>query len=71
MDSRKHQDWLYGTTGKDDRPNDLGYWIGYKIVEAYYRKAPDKKKAIADVLNISNSSGILAESGYLSKYLGK
>jgi hypothetical protein len=40
-------------------------------VEAYYRKAPDKKKAIADVLNISNSSGILVESGYLSKYLGK
>jgi hypothetical protein len=23
---------------KDDRPNDLGYWIGYKITEAYFNK---------------------------------
>lgn len=71
MHSKKHKGWLYGSPGKDDRPNDLGYWMGYKIVQAYYEKGEVKKKAIAEILDISNSSRIMAESGYLSKYLGK
>ncbi len=32
------RDWFYWTSKKDDRHNDLGYWIGYKICEAYFNK---------------------------------
>lgn len=64
-----YTDWLYGTSGKDDRPNDLGYWIGYKIAEAFFNKQTDKKQAINDILNIENPLEFLHESGYLDKYL--
>jgi hypothetical protein len=69
MDKNEFTDWLYGVSGKDDRPNDLGYWIGYKIVAAYYAKAADKKQAIKDILWVTDYKDLLTKSGYLSKYL--
>ena len=39
------QDWLYN--GKD-----YGYFIGYKICKSYYDNAKDKKKAIADIIEL-------------------
>ena len=45
MYEQDYQDWLYGTSGKDDRPNDLGYWMGYKIVVSYYAKQSNKRAA--------------------------
>jgi len=62
-------DWLYGTSGKDDRPNDLGYWISYKISEAYFDKQKDKKQAISDILNIEDPMDFTKKSGYLNNYL--
>ena len=64
-----YQDWLYGTSKKDDRPNDLGYWIGYKICEAYFNKQPDKHKAIDDIINIKDPFQFLKESGLLDSYI--
>lgn len=58
------QDWLYETSGKDSRPNDLGYWIGYEIVKAYFDKADDKKLAVNHILNIEDYDRFLKESGY-------
>ena len=66
-----NQDWLYGTTGKDDRPNDLGYWIGYKICEAYFNKQTDKHKAIDEIINIKNPFQFLKESGFLDQYIAE
>ncbi len=60
-----YTDWLYGTSGKDKRPNDLGYWIGYKITEAYFNKQVDKKQAINDILNITDPMDLLQKSSYL------
>ncbi|CAM2988856.1 hypothetical protein DRF59_10565 [Chryseobacterium flavum] len=62
-------DWLYETSKKDDRPNDLGYWMGYKISEAYFRKQPDKHKAIHELLNIQDPLLLLKESGFLDQYI--
>ncbi|MFP8892900.1 MULTISPECIES: DUF2268 domain-containing putative Zn-dependent protease [Chryseobacterium] len=62
-------DWLYGTSKKDNRPNDLGYWIGYKISEAYFNKQSDKHKAIDDILHIQNPLLFLKESGLLDRYI--
>ena len=64
-----YTDWLYGTSGKDDRPNDLGYWIGYKISEAYFNKHMDKKQAIDDILNIKDPLKFAIESGFLDQYI--
>lgn len=69
LKSEDTQDWLYQTSKKDDRPNDLGYWMGYKIVEAYFNKQEDKKKAIDDILHIKDPMQFLKESGFLSSYI--
>jgi uncharacterized protein YjaZ len=64
-------DWLYGTTGKDDRPNDLGYWMGYKITEAYFYKQEDKHKAVYNIINIKDPVSFLQESAYLDDQINK
>lgn len=56
--------WLYTSAG--DRPNDLGYWMGYKITKAYYDKSEDKLQAIDDILHISDAAEFLKKSGYMS-----
>ncbi|MBV8326558.1 DUF2268 domain-containing putative Zn-dependent protease [Chryseobacterium sp.] len=63
------RDWFYWTSQKDDRPNDLGYWIGYKICEAYFNKQTDKHKAVYDILNIEDPFSFLQESGFLDSYI--
>lgn len=70
MDDRQYHGWLYGSKGKKEgRPNDLGYWMGYKICELYYKKAEDKKQAIVDILNISDFKKFVEASGYLAEYI--
>ena len=69
MSDENANDWLYGTSGKDNRPNDLGYWMGYKITESYFNKQEDKKQAIHDIINIPDPFKFLQESGYLDKYI--
>lgn len=62
-DSDTWEPWLYRT--KDEtRPKDLGYWMGYRITQAYYTKQDDKEKAISDILNIQDFPAFLEKSGY-------
>ncbi|MDR3716200.1 MAG: DUF2268 domain-containing putative Zn-dependent protease [Puia sp.] len=56
--------WLYNGGGSLERPGDLGYYIGYKITEAYYRRSRDKARAIKEILNITDFDAFLKESGY-------
>lgn len=58
--------WMYGGA-KEGRPDDLGYWMGYQIVKAYYDKAEDKKKAVKEILTIRNFERFVRESGYFEK----
>lgn len=69
MDQQDYSDWLYGTTGKDDRPNDLGYWMGYQIVKAYFDKQDDKHAAIRSILTISDAQTFVKDSGFLEPYM--
>lgn len=62
MHGKELAGWLYSSTG--GRPNDLGYWIGYEITKAYYDKAPDKRQAIKEILEIKDFGAFLAKSGY-------
>jgi hypothetical protein len=69
MDKNNYKDWLYQVSGKDKRPNDLGYWMGYKIAEQYYKNSSDKKKAIQEMLDVKDAKAYLHKSGFLDKYL--
>jgi len=66
MHNNDFSGWLYSSI--KGRPNDLGYWMGYKITESYYKIAKDKKEAISDILNIKDFDKFLKESNYKLKY---
>ena len=70
MSGKDYSRWLYNggtlaSTGQPiERPADLGYYVGYKICEAYYDNAIDKKKAVREILQIQDFSHFLMHSGY-------
>ncbi|MEQ1493720.1 MAG: DUF2268 domain-containing putative Zn-dependent protease [Terricaulis sp.] len=45
MRGRDLSDWLYNGVGTPDAPGDLGYWVGYRIVRAFYERHSDKRRA--------------------------
>ncbi len=45
------------TTGE---PGALGYVVGFRICEAYYAQAPDKKQALRQLVTLENVSQLLA-----------
>lgn len=64
MDGSDFKRWLYSGAPEGERPADLGYFMGFRITQAYYNKASDKRKAIDDILHIQDFKRFLAESGY-------
>lgn len=55
-------DWLYNST--PEKPADLGYWVGYRIVKSYYLHATDKRQALRDIFGMTNPNEFLAKSGW-------
>jgi hypothetical protein len=51
-----------------DRPCDLGYYVGYKICQAFYEKTSDKPKALVALLTAKDYPGLLAQSGYAAQW---
>lgn len=43
---------------------DLGYFVGYRIVQAYYNNSADKRKAVREILTSKDLKGLLVQSGY-------
>jgi hypothetical protein len=68
MDKNDTSQWLYQGDKAKDRPADLGYYIGYRIAEAYYQRAADKKKAIYDILTVHDFSAFLQASHFTDKF---
>jgi hypothetical protein len=66
MHGKDYSRWLWngGDPRRGDRPADLGYWIGYRITNAYYERAADKARAVHDILTIRDFDRFLSESGY-------
>jgi hypothetical protein len=54
--------WLYNSTA--EKPADLGYWVGYRIVKSYYRHADDKRQALRDIFGMTKPKEFLARSGW-------
>jgi hypothetical protein len=63
-DSQDTGDWFFVRPGNGEWPQDLGYFLGYRIVEAYYDRACDKAAALRRIMGIADAHRFLAESGY-------
>jgi len=60
--------WLYNGWNRDalgDRPPDIAYWVGYRIVKSFYDQAEDKGRALDDILSIRDFPAFLRSSGYV------
>jgi hypothetical protein len=71
MNGTDHSRWLYngGTvTTTNDRPADLGYFVGYKITQAYFERQTDKRQALREIFNITNVTQFLGASGYAARF---
>jgi hypothetical protein len=68
MGGTKTGNWLYQGDSAKGRPADLGYYVGYRICEAYYRAAKDKKQAVKDILEIKDFNQFLQDSRYDEKF---
>lgn len=65
FDDTEYFPWMYGTPS-DGKPNDLAYFIGYRIAQAYYNKTVDKKQALREIITARGGKvrELLAMSGY-------
>lgn len=52
-------DWMFVRPADPERPADLGYWMGYRIVRSYYDRAPDKMAAAMSLLALTDFSPFL------------
>jgi hypothetical protein len=66
QDKTDVSDWL--NNGTLEKPGDLGYWVGYRIVKAYYQHAPDKRQALREILGMTDPKAFLAKSGWYPGY---
>lgn len=65
MHGKDSEDWLYGgDSAGEGRPADLGYFIGYRIAQAYYDQVEDKRAAIRDIVATTDPAAFLEASGY-------
>ncbi len=68
MHNREFGDWLFSAPKDPDQPRDLGYIMGALIVESYYENAGDKKKAIDEILKVTDYKEFLERSRYAEKF---
>ncbi|HEX7030263.1 MAG TPA: DUF2268 domain-containing putative Zn-dependent protease [Gammaproteobacteria bacterium] len=68
MESRELHGFLYNRDVPEGWPADTGYFIGYRIAEAYYDQAEDKRQALADILTTTDVKALLEKSGYAQRF---
>lgn len=71
MDSTNFGPWLYNGDSVKDRPADLGYFIGYRITEAFYDRAPDKEKALEAIFHVQDFKAFLQDSHYADQFVSR
>jgi hypothetical protein len=66
LDNHENTDnWMYNIDRVEEGvPADLGYYVGYRIAESYYRNATDKKQAILEIIQMKNPEEFLEKSRY-------
>jgi len=64
QDSTDYSQWMYNYRKDSDEPYDQGYWVGYRVARAYYRRADDKRAALAQILLMPDPKAFLTQSGW-------
>jgi uncharacterized protein YjaZ len=59
--------WMYDQP-PDGSPNDLGYYMGYKICQSYYQITADKQQALKTIIEMRSPEDILAKSSYEKRF---
>lgn len=64
--------WIWNDQDNEFNTRDLGYYVGYAIVEEYYRNAADKQKALAEIIELDYTDPEAVElfvenTGYFSE----
>lgn len=59
-----HSRWLYNQGKDPERPGDLGYFIGYRIVQAWAKKVGDDATAVQQLVRAKDLGTLARESGY-------
>jgi len=62
VDQTELSRWVDNSTM--EQGNDLGYWVGYRIVRTYYQRTADKQQALREILEMSDPHAFLAKSGW-------
>jgi hypothetical protein len=68
LDDLNTKDWFNNLLTAKDKPSDLGYYMGYKISEAYYKNPKNKRQAIRDILEMEDYLAFLEKSRYPDKF---
>jgi uncharacterized protein YjaZ len=63
MHGQEFGGWLYAGE-RAGRPADLGYFVGYRIVEAFYARSPDMRQAVREIIMATDFEDLLRRSGY-------
>lgn len=63
QDSATDMKWFLDVTA-NNRPGSLGYFIGFRICEAYFKNHRDKKLALKDLVEMKDPEKLYLESGY-------
>jgi len=65
MNSENTDKWLYNTyNSQTGYPGNLGYFIGFRICESYFRQTVNKQNAVKELLEIKDFNQFLIKSGY-------
>jgi tetratricopeptide (TPR) repeat protein len=69
MYRRNTKDWVFANPVYQGQPRDLGYVMGEKIVEYYYKHSLDLKEAVDVILSITEYKEFLEKSQYRNKFI--
>jgi hypothetical protein len=65
----KGTEWLYsGESTSKGHPADMGYYMGYKIVEAFSENFLNRDDAVSAMLSMENYTSLLSQSKYADKF---
>lgn len=60
-------EWMWVRPEDAEQPQDVGYAIGYRIVQSFYDRSDDKAAAIQTILAVTDYEALLRSSGYPSR----
>jgi len=64
MEGTDTGDWFFRRPANPEWPQDLGYFVGYRIAALRYARGPDPSAALATLLQVDDYRAFLARSGY-------